>query len=518
MVRIRFTIPALAITAALAFAGCGSSSGSSESASPASLAEPGSVVFVEGNIKPKGELASNVNSVAKTLAGIDDLGDFVVSEIESSGRNDGEPVDFAKEVEPWLGERAGVAFDHLEGDELSEPLIAVQATNPEAAQAFVEKQASDSSEPGKKGSFEGVDFEVGGPEDNAIGVVGEWLVIADNENEFKQAVTASDGDSLAGEDRFQNAIEAASDGSLADVYIDVGALIKQSGDNIDSQAREVLQSAGIDPSEATAVASIIPGADEITVDLSSELAGEKAPSGDVSKLLGTMPASSDAAFAVTGFGEQLEEAIDSIDESGIPPELPPGQLKSTLSQAGIDLNKIAASLEDAAVFVEGNNRSSLGGAAVVSASGSEAAEAVAALGLLLRGAKVPGISAVSGKASGFSVRSEDLGGKPIVVIAEGDRLAIGYGLAGALRGLSGGGATLSGNPAYKAAVSSLGQTPISAFANGPAALELAEALVPRSKTDFWEARPYLKKIAYLALGSGSSDELATAKLIAGLQK
>ena len=64
----------------------------------------------------------------------------------------------------------------------------------------------------------------------------------------------------------------------------------------------------------------------------------------------------------------------------------------------------------------------------------------------------------------------------------------------------------------------LGKTPISAYVNGADALHLAEALVPHSKTDFWEAVPYLKKIEYLALGAGESEEPATAKLIAGLKK
>ena len=47
---------------------------------------------------------------------------------------------------------------------------------------------------------------------------------------------------------------------------------------------------------------------------------------------------------------------------------------------------------------------------------------------------------------------------------------------------------------------------------------LAKALVPHSKTGFWEAVPYLKKIEFIAIGSGSNDEVATAKLIAGLKK
>jgi hypothetical protein len=521
MIKVRLSIPVLAVVAAIVVAGCGSSSGGSSTASngPATLAVPGSLVYVEGNLKPTGELKSNVDSVAKTIAGIDNLGDFVVSELESSAGGEGESVDFATEIEPWLGKTAGVSFERLVDGELSEPLIAIQTTNAKATQRFIDKQAKDSQDPSKDLSYEGIDFKVGGSEGNAIGIVGEWLVIADGEKAFKAAVDASNGDSLAGEDRFQTAFDAASNGSIADIYVDVGGVIKQSGDKIDEQAQEVLQSSGIDPSEATAVASIIPGADQIEVDLSSDLGGEKAPSGDVSKLLGTMPAGSVAAFAASGFGEQLEEAIDSLDESGIPPELPPNKLKSTLSQAGIDLDKIAASLEDAAVYAEGSSRNSLGGALVVTAKGEEAVEAITGLGTLLRSAKVPGVTAVSGKASGFSIRSDELGRKPIVVVAENGRIAIGYGVAETLRGLElGSGPALSGSAAYKAAVASLGNTPISAYVNGAGALSLAEALVPRSKSDFWEAVPYLKKIEYLALGAGDSDELATAKLIAGLEK
>jgi hypothetical protein len=524
MIRIPLSISAFAVLVAFLVAGCGSGSGggsnSSSSNTPATLAAPGSVVYVEGDLKPTGALKSNVDAIANKIAGIDDLGEFVVSELESSADDEGEPVDFATEVEPWLGKTAGVAFEHLEGEELSEPLIAIQTTNAKATQKFIDKQAGGGKDPYKDLTYKGIDFKVGGPDGTAIGVIGEWAVIAEGEKAFKAAVDASNGDSLAGEDRFQTAFDAASNGSLADIYVDLGGLLEQSGGKTEEQAEQIFESSGVDPSEATAVASVIPGSNQVDIELSSNLDGEKAPSGDASKLLGTMPAGSVAAFAVSGFGEQLEEAIDELDESGIPPELPPDKLKSTLSQVGIDLDKIAASLEEAAAYVEGNNRKTLGGAMVVTAKGNEAAEAVAALGTLLRGAHVPGVTAVSGKASGFSIRSSELGDKPIVVAAEDGRIAAGYGLAETLQALAlGSGPTLSGSSAaYKAAVSSLGDTPISAYVSGAAALHLAEALVPRSKKGFWEAVPYLKKIEFLALGSVPSDELATAKLIAGLEK
>ncbi len=519
MIKTRRLLPALAapLAAALVFAGCGGSDSSSSDL--AGFAAPGSLVYIEGKVQPSGELKSNVDSLAKAVGGIDDLGEYVVSKLEDSARGDDEPLDYAKEVEPWLGEKAGVAFRGLEDGDLTESVVAVESTDVAATQEFVDRQAKQSKVPYKDASYEGIDFKVGGSEGNAIGVVGESLVMAeDGESGFKAAVDASNGESLADEARFEDAISAASDGSLADAYVDVGGLIEASGNGIDPQAQEALENAGIDPSEATAVASVVPGSDQVEIDLSSDLGGEEAPSGDASELIGSLPADSFVALGAAGFGDQLKEAIDELDAEGIPGQVPPKQLKSTLSAIGIDLDKIATSLEDGAVFAQGSGKGSLGGALVLTSDSGEAAKTVANLGVLLRRSGASGVTAVtSGGASGFSIRTAELGEKPLVVVAKGDRVAIGYGLAPALQGLAPeGGETLSGVASYKAAVAALGDTPISGFVDGPGALRLAEALVPPSETDFQEAKRYLKSIEYIAIGTGNSDGLATAKLIVGV--
>lgn len=510
MLRIRLTITALVVVVAAFVVGCGGSGGDSDSGSSGSspsselagFAAPGSVAFVEAELKPAGELKSNADSVTKKLTGEATLGDFVASKLESAARKEGESLDYATEVEPWLGDRGGVAFERVVEGELSEPLIVVETTDAKAAKAFVDKRTAGGKKPA-----------------NAIGLAGETLVLAASEKEFKAAVKASEGESLGGEDRFKKTMEAASNGSLADVYIDVGGIVKQSEDAADPPTKEVLQTAGIDPNEATAVASVIPQAERIEIDVSSSLGG-KAFSGDSSKLLGSLPANSFAALSFADFNERFEEAIDNLDEEGIPPDLAPGELKSALQQAGIDLDKIAESLDEAAIFAEGSDKATLGGAMVVTAKSDEAAQAIGSVGTLLRAANVPGITAVSGQASGFSISSTEFGKKALVVVGKGDRVAIGYGLQQAIAGLNAGsGATLSGTPAYKAAASALGKTPISGFLDGPAALQLAEGLVPHSKSDFWEAVPYLKKISYVGIGSsGSNGELATAKIIAGIGK
>ncbi len=517
MIKARIALPLLSVIALAGIAGCG---GGSSSPELADLVPPGSLIYVEGDVQPSGAVKTNVDSLAQRIAGVDDLGGLIVEELESSADGSGEKLDFDKEVAPWLGERAAISFARIDGD--GDPAgydILLPATDTEAAQATIDRQAKISDDPVKKGSYEGVDYWVDSGDDTAVGLIGDTFVGAEDVKAFEAAVDASEGDSLAGEARFADAISAASDGSLADVYVDVGGIIDASGDQIDPQAREALKSAGIDPSDATAVASLIPGEDTVEFALSSDLGEAEVPSDDVSGLLGSLPADSFAAVASTGFSESLQEAIDDLDKEGIPGELPPGQLKSTLKAMGIDLDKIAGSLEDAAVFAQGSDEPSLGGALVLTSSSKEAAKTVANLGVLLRNTETPGVTAVSSNGvSGFSVRSPDLGRKPLVAVAKGSRVAVAYGLPPALEGLSpAGGKTLADTPRYEEAVAALGATPISGFVDGPGALALAEALVPGDEEDFQQARPYLKKLTFVGIGFGNDDDLATAKLIVGVK-
>lgn len=514
-IRPVLALLALAAASVAILAGCGSDSSGSK---VADLAPPGTPIFVEATLQPSGELKSNTDAVAEKIADVDDLGALIVEELESSSAEDGEPVDFEGEVEPWLGEHGAAFWDSGDTDEAN---LIVESDDADLTQEFIDHQVEQSEDSYESKSYEGVDYVFGGDEGNqAIGVVGDFLLATEGERRFKQAVDAErSGDSLAAEDSFAEAISAASEGSLADVFVDVGKLLKQSGDEIDPAARQILRNAGIDPSEATAVASIVPGSDQITVDLSSDLAGQEAPTGDASELLGSLPGDAFAAFAVSGFGKQVSEAVDSLDEEGIPDTVPPGQLKNGLKELGIDLEGLTGSLQDAGAFAVGNNERSLGGALVLTTKGSDAIDTIANIGKLLRTVKVAGVTALSGKYSGFSIRSDDLGDKPIVVAAKQGRLAIGYGAAPTLRALASeaGGETLSENQYYDAAVTALGDTPIGGFADGPGALRLADALIPGSDEDFRKAKKYLRKVSFLALGSASQEDLATAKLIVGLK-
>jgi hypothetical protein len=513
--KVRLALILAALAAALVVAGCGGGAGSSSD--PASLAPPDSPVFVEVT-RPEGEAARNVESLAKRIAGVEDLGGLILSEIESSSEESGNEFDYAKEVQPWLGERAGIFLQKYDGSDFSQIGLGVETTDSEAAKEFIEKKLEEGDEAPEDGSYEDVDYEVA-DEGRVYGVIGDFLAVAEDTPTFKKMVDASDGESLADQDSYATAIAEAPSDSVALVFADIGNLVEQDGEAIDAETKAGLKILGIEPKNATAVASLIPGSDSIELDLGTDVLVESPPSGDASALLGTMPADSVAALASPEAGKAFGQLVDRIDREGLPSEgVKPHELKAVLASTGLQLDSIGKSIGDLAIFLEGSSESDLGGSVVLEATdATQAKNTIANIGLYLRAAEVPGVTALAGKLSGFSIRSPDLGSKPLVIATNGKRLAVAYGLPAATKAFAEAGGTLADDPVYKEAVASLGGTPISGFAAGPAALRLASGLIStKDREGFEEARPYLSKITYLALGSESSDKVGKAKLIVGV--
>jgi hypothetical protein len=519
-VKLRLVLSAfLAAFVAILAAGCGGGDEGGGDSEAATLAPATAPVFIDFTIRPEGATKTNIEALAKKLAGVDDLGGLIVGELENSASEDGEELDFEKEVEPWLGERAGLFLQEYEEEDFEGYGAAVQTEDEEAAREFVDKQIENDDEKAKDGSYEGVDFKVQ-EDETTIGVFDGFVVFAENEAIFKSMVDASDGENLAAEEAFTGAMGNVPDESAADVFVDVGALIEETGDEIDADTQAFLDSAGIEPREATAVASLVPGSDNVEIDLSSNFSGDNPPAaGDASELLGSLPGTSVGALAADEFGKRFSEAIDKIDEQGIPGEVPPNQLKKTLKQAGVDLEAIAGSIGDISLYVTGNSEKTLAGALVMEAEDeTQATNTVSNIGLFIRKAGVPGVTKISKGATGFSIRSPELGRQPVVVAAKGDRIVIGYGLASALSAFEESNKTLGDNPAFQEAESALEGTPITAFVDGAAALKLASAMVPPGEEEFEEAKQYLSKIDYIAAGSETSGDIATAKLIVGVGK
>lgn len=518
MIKARLLLPVFAAGAALmALAGCGGG-GESSSSDLATVAPPKTAVFVEATLRPSGSLKTNVEELAMKVAGVEDLGGAIVEKLESAASD--ERFNYEKEIEPWLGEKAAIALPEYDGDNFTNYVMAFQSTDTGATQDFIDKVAEKSDEPIEDGSYEGVDYKIQSGDETTMGVIGDFLVFAQSQAAFKKAIDTFDGESLAESETYRTIVSHAPSGSILDVYADVGGLIEQAGSEVDPETERVLQTAGIEVKGASVLASLVPGSDDLELDVAADVGSGAANSTPPApELLESMPADSAAALTVAEYGKQLQEGIDKLDATGIPGQVPPHQLKKALKKEGIDIGKLAGSLEEVAAFATGHDKSTLGGAVVLATkSAAEAKNTVANIGLLLRSNHTPGVTAIGPQASGFSIRNAGLGRKPLVVAAKGKRIAIGYGLPAALEGLTPPASTLADDPVFAEAGQALGDTPMVGFVDGPAALDLAEGLAAPLTEGFLEAKPYLEKIQFVGIGGESEGDIRVAKLIVGLKK
>jgi len=511
----------VSIVAALVVAGCGGSSDSG-GGEPASLTPADVPFFFEADLSPGAKTSEELDQLADTVLGIEDVSGYIAEKLdEAVPLDNGTKFDYEQEVEPWVGETAGLYLQGYDGDDFHGGGIALELSNTGEAEEFLETNNQESDEPAETEEFEGDTFYVNSNDDSVVGFIGDFLVYGETKGDFEEMVKLSEGDEALNEsEKFQTAMEAAPGEGVGTLYVDIGGALKQAEAQISAEDQAGFDVLGIEPRKATLVATLVPHSEQVEVDFSTNLSKASSVSGDASALLESLPSTAVAGFATPEFGKAFGEQIDTLSEDGIAGQIEPGELKPALESIGINLDAIAASLGGVAVFVEGSSKASLGGAAVVETTDpTEARNTVANLGLLLRATGTEGVTAIHGEVSGFSVRSEDLGSQPLIVGSAGEKIVIAYGPKAAARALKANAKTLGSTADFEAAKATLGSTPISAFVSGGPAIQLLDAtLNPDARAKFDSARPYLDKITYVAVGSEAKGEATTAKMIIGVQK
>jgi hypothetical protein len=521
--KLPVLVLAAVLAAALVVAGCGGGSDSSGGGGePASLVPQSAPVFIEASLAPESKEAEALDELAQNVLGIEDIGEFIVEEIQSSAVvSDGEKFNFEEEVEPWLGENVGLFLKEYDGDNFHGGGVALETSNPGEAEEFFEKHTKESTEEVEEGEFEGVKYWVSPEDESVIGVIGDYLAYGEKLADFEEMVTTSEeGDGLNEAPNYQEAMEAAPSGGVGSVYVDIGGLIKEAKGVIPAESEAAFDLIGIEPRNSTAVAGVVPHSEGVEIDFTTNLTKATTAGGDASALLESLPATAVVGFASPEFGKSFGEGIDELDANGIPGQIEPGELKGALEAVGINLDSIAESIGDVGGFAEGSSMGSLGGSLVIETdNASEAKNTVSNVGLLLRAAGTKGVTAISGAVSGFSVHAAELGPKPLIVGAAGEKIVVAYGPKAAAQALRSNTKTLGSTADFEAAKGALGSTPMSAFVAGGPALKLAAAIVPGDKQgELDAAKPYLQKIAYAAIGSESKGAATTAKMIVGLSK
>lgn len=524
--KTRFLVPSflLAGLAALALAACGGDSGDSDASALAKFAPADTPVFVEGAVKPDGDVAANLDSITEKLAGVN-LGDMIKESINSESGGD---VDFEADVEPWLGEKAGafVQFDPSSLDPtgaLGEDLpsldgaagpgaaaeeekfgLVVETTDVDAARTFLDEMAQ-SDGGSTDGEYEGFSYKVAADDGSTVGIVDDYVLIASTEAEFKAAVDASSGDNLADTDAFSDLSDNVADGALASVFAAndfYAESLMQEGFDLGG----LYSALGMETEGTGMVISLVPEANEISLKGYSN-AGSEIESGDPSPVIETFPADSIFATGTGDVGSNATTVIDALNEEGIPGLLKPGEVNQFIDEASgqVDVRGIIESLETVAFFVNGTSPQTLGGALVATSSDMEPIEnSLRGITSLISLAGDAQVRPLPGDVAGFRVTTPQLPGRPVVLGVKGDRLVIGIGLQAAMTALNGTGTTLAESPAYEAAVESLPDDGIDLFADP---VNIAKLVVNASggSAEAREAANVLRKFQYMAAGSGEGD-------------
>lgn len=519
-VKRPLAIPTFAALAAAALiAGCGGDDGGADTGA-ASIVPASAPVYFDVVVKPEGGAKEGAEAALGTILKTDDPGTAIVDQIERQAARDGVDFDYARDVEPWLGETFSVFLTTIGADSSdSEGAFAFETSDPEKALEFF-KSAEDAT--GETKEYEGVEYEFDADGD-VLGRVDDFIVGGD-EASFKAAVDATDEDSLAETDQFTDGVDGLSSDRLATLYVGPQEFLDALPEaELSSDERDVLEKSLGDAAKEPVLGEMTASATDLTMELSAgggEV--ETAPSA----LLPELPGASWLGIGLADIGAAVERSVENIGEAGASEGLDAETIRSQLqSRFGIDLDKdVINALGDAALFVEGATVEEVSGGLVIqSKDPSGSAELINKVQGLIsqqvspKEARVQPLASAGGD-QGFQI--VDPGGEtpqPIQVVQHDDKIVIGYGRQSVAQALAGGD-TLAANPAFTAAQDAIGDLGVDAFLSLAPVFRLAEAAGAAQDPDYRQAKPYLDSLSFLASGSGTEDDRATLRMIVGLQE
>jgi len=521
---VRSALFVLAALAALVLAACGddSDSGSTDGPDPATVTPADAVVYMGATIRPEGDQKSDLDSALSKLLGDGDPGARITALLDEELSDEG--LSYSEDVEPWLGQTAGLFFTDFSGDD-GDGAAAIATTDGEAALAAVEKaQKGDELE---DATYEGTSYKRDTEDDTAFGIVGDFLV-SGTESGMKAAIDASASEALADDEAASSALADTPENSLFEVYVDTGRAIDLAVDGGIVDEKD-LESAGAQLDELQEGPIVVSGgatADSMTIETSAPQGSDTA---DPTDIVSTLPSGSWLAVGAPMVGESIAAGYDSfvqaleaslaVQGGSIPGGAqdlsaiePPDVRAEIKKQLGVDLSKDLGWMGDVGVFIQGGSLFSLGGGLVIETDDPDAA--TAALSKVARAlAREPDVQ-VRRTADGFELQAGPAGAdvsigddKVIVAIA-------GIGVDDVLSPSE----TLEGSESFEAASGALGDdlTP-AMFVDFPTIIGLIESTGQTGSPEFQQAEPVLNALDYLIAGSGSSDDRAIGRLVLGVK-
>jgi len=490
-----------ALIAAIA-AGCGSSSsGSGGDNDPAALVPANAPVYAEATLRPNGKVGADLDAALQKILRTQDPGAKIEKALSDSGKADG--VTYKDDIEPWLGERAGIAVTSIRGDN-ADFVAVINSKDDGKAQDALSKTKGEIV----KRSYNGVDYRFDRKENTAAGVFSHNVVVG-TEPGFKAAVDASKGQALAESNGLRGVRSKVAEERVGLLYLDVNGLLRAVSQSAGSQPEvgAVLQSLSAAVPK-TVGAALQAQPDAIKIDGVSLGTPESASSGaSGADMVASLPDSSWLAFGFGKSGQAFEGILDGVAKAGGITGVGVNALLSQFrQQTGLDLRKDVLSwMGDAGIFVAGKGLPDLGGALVIKTS--DPAKSKKVISVLRRlaasksGAKVSDLHA-QGVDDGFTLVS---GNQPRVDVAlAGDKFVVAVGGGDALKQAISPSQALGSSPAFTDAAGKLGDgLKPSFYLDFQQVVALVDGFVG-NEADFQKAKPYLDTFG--AIVAGAKDE------------
>jgi hypothetical protein len=531
-----------------AIAGCGGSSGSS--GDPSSLAPASAPLYASVAIEPSGGSGGNGATAAKQLTHLaEPYGSLAQALLSSEGSH----IEFKRNIEPWVGQSAGVFVTSLDTSKLpqsgssaqallegglmsaasslgagtfgtgaAQGAIVLQTSDVGKARSFLEERAH--AEQAHTTSYRGVSFQVSAS-GAAEGIVKNFAVIG-SESGIKEAIDTSLGGSPI--TSASNYLKPPSD-AIASAYAQPEALLKaiHGTNGLAGQGVSLLGELFADAQSASV--SVTPSSNTISIQGEVHSSNDSAPlfGQESAKQLGALPGGSWLAAGVGNVGANLPRAlallhgVASFGTSTIFSSLGGPSIEklfSAIDSPNANLQQDFASWAGSGgMFVSGTGLFNLQAALVIASNNPAASRAaVGKLGSLFKsaGALVSNAS-IAGTDAAVSVKLQ--GFPAVIYVADGQgKFVLGLGES-SVQGALSPSSTLSTSPAYASATSALGGgIEPSLIVEFPTLLGFLEGIGLTQSPGISSLVPYLKSLGTLSAGATSQGGVQHFRAVLGL--
>ncbi|HEY7962213.1 MAG TPA: DUF3352 domain-containing protein [Solirubrobacteraceae bacterium] len=554
----------LALLLALAVGGCGSSSPGPD---PASVVPASTPLYLSAVLRPSGSLKSDTLADARKLTRLSEPFAGLTQVLQSPG---GRKLNYATDVKPWLGSRAGAFVSSLDaaaagsalmealGKTLSEGLsgtgvvqlaerdlqtllatkgvqgaLVLGATDVTKARAFLAARARETG--AHAAAYRGISYQVAA-DGTAAGIVGSFAVIGSEAALHEVIDTRQGGAAIAHAPGYLKLTATAEPGALANVYLNVGGLLGTAAGAAPSASRST-GAASLAPLVRGALAgteqaylSLLPAANSLALDIDTipsprSSAEGLLPGTGAAQAAAQLPGGSWLAAGIgdvgaLGQGAQGLDALASLLGNVSIGSFNLQGLFVALHSRDIDVRRDLLSwIGSAGVFAAGASLVNLQAGIVFSAK--EPALASAAVAKIARAYRDAGAqvtpTTIPGAETAITIKLPNF---PVVIgVGYGqNKLALGLGPASVQEALSPA-STLSSSAAYSAAAATLGHgIQPSVVVDFPTMLSLIEALGLTQAQGVSGIVPYLQSLTTLSAGGGQSlgGGVKRARVVLGL--